>query len=173
MVGCLAGSCTPNGSYVISSPRWCTTPLTSFDQWCVVSALGAAQSLSWPTVHEMACFLWFWLPLWKSLQIMQLMFQQSVSYAFYISFEFLDRVLDIPGGYLVGDAQCTLCTGPWSSTGPVLGLVLSARCCATTGAVATLLEYTWLDSGYMFCVFTWVRYGRLSHNFYAKAVLRS
>ena len=33
----------------ISSPRWCTSPLTSFDQWCVVSVLGAAQvHLSWP-----------------------------------------------------------------------------------------------------------------------------
>ena len=27
----------------ISSPRWCTSPLTNFDCWCVVSALGAAQ----------------------------------------------------------------------------------------------------------------------------------
>ena len=36
------------------------------------------------------------------------------------SSQFLDRVLDIPVGCLVGDAQCKLCTGPWSSTGPVL-----------------------------------------------------
>ena len=35
--------------------------------------------------------------------------------------QFLDRVLGIPVGYLVGDAQCTLCTGPWSSSGPVSG----------------------------------------------------
>ena len=76
-------------------------------------------------------------------------------------------------GAMDADAQCTLCTGPWSSTGPVPCMVLSARCCATTGAVATLLVYAWLDSGYMFCVFTWVRYGRISHNFYVKAVLRS
>ena len=46
-------------------------------------------------------------------------------------------------------------------TGPVPCMVLSARCCATTGAVATLLVHAWLDSGYMFCVFTWVRYGRI------------
>ena len=43
---------------------------------------------------------------------------------------------------------------------------MSARCCATTGAVATLLVHAWLDSGYTFCVFSWVRYGRISHNFY-------
>ena len=81
MVGSLVGSCTPMAPMYISSPRWCTSPLTSFDQWCVVSVLGAAQvHLSWPvnlepircefmalpTVYEMACFLWVWLPLWKS-----------------------------------------------------------------------------------------------------------
>ena len=33
-------------------------------------------------------------------------------------------------------AETVLCTGPWSSTGPVFGMVLSARCCATTDAVA-------------------------------------
>ena len=27
--------------------------------------------------------------------------------------------MDFPVGYLVGDAQCTLCAGPWSSIGPV------------------------------------------------------
>ena len=29
--------------------------------------------------------------------------------------------MDIPVGYFVGVAQCTLCRGPWSSTGPVPG----------------------------------------------------
>ena len=28
----------------------------------------------------------------------------------------------------------------------------------------TLLAHAWLDSGYIFCVFTWVRYGRISQN---------
>ena len=65
------------------------------------------------------------------------------------------------------DAQCTLCTGPWSSTGPV----------PWHGVECPLLcnnQVPWrLDSGYMLCVFTWVRYGRISHNFHVKAVLRS
>ena len=33
--------------------------------------------------------------------------------------QFTDRLVDIPVGYRAGDAQCALCTGPWSSTGPV------------------------------------------------------
>ena len=76
-----------------------------------------------------------------------------MSYVFCASVQFLDRVLDIPVGYLVGDAQCTLCTGPWSPTGPVFGTVLSARCCATTGAVADsargCLVRQWIHSAFL------------------------
>ena len=85
--------------------------------------------------------------------ILQLLFLQSMSYVFCASVQFLDRVLDIPVGYLVGDAQCTMCTGPWSSTGPVFGMVLSARCCATTGAVAdsarVCLVRQWIHSAFL------------------------
>ena len=39
----VAGKCTPMAPVYTSSLRWCTSPLTNFDRWCVVSALGAAQ----------------------------------------------------------------------------------------------------------------------------------
>ena len=102
----------------------------------------AVGQLSWWTYRQPRAVYKYWARLWLVLVV----------------------------GAMDADAQCTLCTGPWSSTGPVPCMVLSACCCATTGAVATLLVYAWLDSGYMFCVFTWVRYGRISHNFYVKAV---
>ena len=120
----------------ISSPRWCASPLTSFDQWCVVSVLGAAQvHLSWPSelgadqvgVHGLADSVRDGVLLVVQVAVVEVL--ESCSSC-------SSRVVDIPVGYLVGDAQCTLCTGPWGSTGPVLGMVLSACCCATTGAVA-------------------------------------
>ena len=119
-----------------------------------------------PTVHEMACFFVVLVAVEEVPAIMQFMFQQSMSFLFCASVQFLDRVSDIPVGYLVGDAQCAQDRGVPQVQ--FLDMVSSARCCATTGAVATLLAYAWLDSGYMFCVVTWVRCGRFSHNFYVK-----
>ena len=64
--------------------------------------------------------------------------------------------MDIPVGYLVGDAQCTLCRGPWSSTGPVPGYGVDVPVVVQRQVLwPTLLANAWLDSGYMFCVFTW------------------
>ena len=43
MVGSCAGKCVPMAPMYISSLKWCTSPVTSFDWWSVVSVLGAAQ----------------------------------------------------------------------------------------------------------------------------------
>ena len=55
-----------DGPLYISSLRWCTSPLTNFDWWCVVSVHGAAQVhchgcefMALLTEYEMACFSWF------------------------------------------------------------------------------------------------------------------
>ena len=73
-VGCLAGKCAPMAPMYISIPRWCTSPLTNFDWWCVASVLGAAQVhchgpvnlepircefMAMLTVYEMTRFWWF------------------------------------------------------------------------------------------------------------------
>ena len=105
--------------------------------------------------------------------ILQLLFQQSMSYVFCASVQFLDRVLDIPVGYLVGGAQCTLCTGPWSSTGPVSwygverSLLCNNRC---RGRLCSRMLGSTMDT---LSAFYLVRYGRVSHIFYVKAVLRT
>ena len=71
-------------------------------------------------------------------------------------------------GHLVGDAQCTLCTGPWSSTGPVSGycverpLLCYNRC---RGRLCSRMFGSTVLRLYL------VRYGRISHIFYVKAVL--
>ena len=81
--------------------------------------------------------------------------------------------MDIPVGYLVGDAQCTLGIGPWSSTGPgswfgddvpvvVQRQVLWPPLLANGGStVDTCSARLYL-----------VGYGRISHIFYVLAVLR-
>ena len=79
---------------------------------------------------------------------------------------FLDRVMDIPVGYFVGDAQCTLCRGPWSSTGPgswygVERLLLcNNRCCGRLSS--RMLVRQWIH----FLRLYLVGYGRISHIFY-------
>ena len=80
--------------------------------------------------------------------------QLSMSYVLCASVQFLDRVVDIPVGYLVGDAQCTLCRGPWSSTGPVPGYGVDVPVVVQRQVLWLSCE-CWFDSGYMFCVFTW------------------
>ena len=101
-----------------------------------MSVLGAAQvHLSWPCelgadqvrVHGLADSVRDGVLLVGLVAVVEVLqscssVQQSMSYVFCASSQFLDRVVDIPVGYLVGDAQCTLCTGPWSSTGPVFGM---------------------------------------------------
>ena len=78
---------------------------------------------------------------------------------------FLDRVMDVPVGYLVGDAQCTLCTGPWSSTGPgswygvERPLLCNNRC---RGRLSSrMLVRQWIH----FLRLYLVGYGRISHIF--------
>ena len=62
--------------------------------------------------------------------------------------------MDIPVGYLVGDAQCTLCRGPWSSTGPVPGYGVDVPVVVQRQVPwLTLLVRAWPDSGYIFCVY--------------------
>ena len=103
MVGSLAGSCTPMAPMYISSPRWCTSPLTSFDQWCVVSVLGAAQvHLSWPCelgadqvrVHGLADSVRDGVLLVGLVVVVEVLqscssVQQSMSYVFCASSQFL------------------------------------------------------------------------------------
>ena len=78
------------------------------------------------------------------------MVQLSMSYVLCASVQFLDRVVDIPVGYLVGDAQCTLCRGPWSSTGPVPGYGVDVPVVVQRQVLWLSCE-CWFDSGYMFC----------------------
>ena len=182
MVGYLAGSCTPMAPTYISCPRWCTS-LTSFDQWCVVyleppryicHGLVNVEPIrcSWPCRQ---CTRWrascgFGCRC-GSHAIMQLLFQQSMSFMFCASFQFLDRVLGFLVGYVVGDAQSTLCRGLWSSTGPVLWygverpLLCNNRC---RGRLCSRMLGSTVDT---FLRLFLVRYGRLSHFFYVKAVL--
>ena len=63
------------------------------------------------------------------------------------------------------------CTGPWSSTGPGswCGVVRSLLC--NNRCRCQFFSHTSFDSGYMFCVYL-VRFGRISHIFYVKAVVR-
>ena len=79
--------------------------------------------------------------------------------------------MDFPVGYLVGDAQCTLCAGPWSSIGPVswYGVdvpvvvqrqVLWPTLLANAGSTVILVLRLYL-----------VGFGRISHIFYVNVVL--
>ena len=76
---------------------------------------------------------------------MQLMFQQSKIKLVVPQIQFFARVLDTPAVRTV--QNCAADHG--DLTGPVLGWLSSARCCATTGA---WVRNAWLDSGYTFCV---------------------
>ena len=132
----------------------------------LVSVLGAAQvHLSWPCELGASSWPCRQCSRWRascgfgcrsgSPAIMQLLFQQSMSYVFCASVQFLDRVSDIAVGYLVGDAQCTLCTGPWSSTGPgswcgVERLLLCNNRCR--GRLCWRMLGSTVGT---FCVFTW------------------
>ena len=54
----------------------------------------------------------------------------------------------------VGAAQCTLCRGPWSSTGPVPWYGVDVPVVVQQHVLwLTLLAHAWLDSGYIFCVY--------------------
>ena len=91
-------------------------------------------------------------------------FQLFMSFVFWDLVQFLDRVLDIPVGYLVGDAQCTLRTGPWSSTGPGSWYGVDVPVVVQQQVPwPTLLADAWFDSGYIFCVSTWWLWKNFTH----------
>ena len=53
-----------------------------------------------------------------------------------------------------GAAQCTLCGGLWSSTGPVPWYGVDVPVVVQRQVPwPTLLVHAWLDSGYLFCVY--------------------
>ena len=66
--------------------------------------------------------------------------------------QFLDRLVDIQL-VCVGAAQCTLCTRPWSCTGPVPWYGVDVPVVVQQQVPwPTLLAHAWLDSGCIFCM---------------------
>ena len=110
------------------------------------------EFMALPTVYEMACFLWLWLPLWKSCNHAALVPAVHVVCVL--------RLVSVPrqsGGRSswLPRWRCTVHTvhRTVGSTGPVFGMVLSARCCATTDAVAdparVCLVRQWIHSAFL------------------------
>ena len=64
----------------------------------------------------------------------------------------------------VGAAQCALCRGPWSSTGPVPRYGVDVPVVVQRQVPwPTLLAHAWLDSGYIFCVYLGAFWTNFTH----------
>ena len=108
------------------------------------------EFMALPTVYEMACFLWVRCAVVEVLQSCSSCSSSPCRMCSVPRFSSSTECWNIPVGYLVGDAQCTLCTGPWSSTGPGSWYGIERPLLVQQQVPwPTLLAYAWFDSRYI------------------------